>query len=346
MGVDIGDLAVKNPTSLENLSGRIIAVDAFNTLYQFLASIRQEDGTPLMDFKGRVTAHLSGLFYRTTKLVNNGVKPVFVFDGKAPRFKGKTQEARAAAKKTAEEKWIKALEEKKYDEARKYAQATSRLTSEMVDDCKLLLDGIGVPWIQAPSEAEAQAAVMVQKGIAYASSSQDYDSLLFGCPVLIRNINITGRRKVPRQDRYITVEPEEINLNETLKSIGIKREKLIIMGILTGTDFNEGVFRVGPKTALKIVKEIKNFNDAKKYVKEKYDYDFEGYIDEVYEFFLKPPYEGVKKKFKWGNIQSEKVTKLLCDEHDFSEERIGRTLKDLEKSFKERGAQRNLEGWF
>jgi len=346
MGVDIGDLAVKNPTSIDSLSGRVIAVDAFNTLYQFLASIRQEDGTPLMDFKGRVTAHLSGLFYRTSKLLNNGLKPVFVFDGKPPRFKKKTSEARSETKKTAEEKWIQALEEKRFEDARKYAQATSRLTGEMVDESKLLLDGMGVPWIQAPSEAEAQAAVMVQKGTAYAVSSQDYDSLLFGSPILIRNINITGKRKVPRQDRYITIEPEEIKLTETLNSLGVDRKRLIIMGILIGTDFNEGVRRVGPKTALKIIKEVKTLKSAVKYVKEKYDYEFEEYIEEVYDFFMKPPVEPVRRKFKWGEMDKDKVIKFLCGQHDFSQERVERTLNELEKTFNEKNTQRSLDNWF
>ena len=346
MGVDLGDLAVKHPISLEYLSGRILAVDAYNTIYQFLSIIRQEDGTPLMDFKGRVTAHLSGLFYRTARLIENRIRPVFVFDGKPPRFKRRTSEERAKNKREAEEKWKKALEEKKFDEAKKYAQATSRLTQEMIEESKELLRTMGVPVIQAPSEGEAQASLMVQEGIAYAIASQDYDSLLFGSPLLVRNISITGRRKIPRQDRYIMIEPEEINLEETLRKLGINREKMIMVGMLIGTDFNEGIKGVGPKTAMKIVNELKTLKDLENYVYEKYQYEFEADIEEIYNFFLKPPYAEVSEKLEWGGLNKERLEEILVKEHDFSEERIGNVILGLEKSYKETGAQSKLDKWF
>lgn len=345
MGVDLGDLAVKHVISLESLNGRVIAIDAFNTLYQFLASIRQEDGTPLQDFKGRITAHLSGLFYRTAKLVENGIRPVFVFDGTPPKFKRRTSEQRAKNKQEAEEKWRKALEEERFDDAKKFAQATSRLTEEMVVESKELLIAIGIPYVQAPSEGEAQASTMVRQGVAYATGSQDYDSLLFGSPILIRNINITGRRKIPRQNRHILIEPEEIRLAETLGILGITREKLIMMGMLIGTDFNEGVKGVGPKTALKIVKDIKTLRDLENYLYEKYHYEFEADINEIYEFFTNPPSIQLEKRLGWGTMSREKIEQLLVKEHDFSEERITRTIEAMEKSFRERGAQSKLGEW-
>jgi flap endonuclease-1 len=346
VGVDLGDLAIKHTISLDSLSGKIIAVDAFNVLYQFLASIRQEDGTPLQDFRGNVTAHLSGLFYRSTKLIENGIKPVYVFDGKPTKLKGKTQEQRAAAKEIAKKKWEKALERGELKEAKKYAQATSRLTPEMSDESKELLDCMGIPWVQAEGEGEAQAAIMVYEGTAYAAASQDYDALLFGTPVLVRNISITGRRKVPRQDRYIMVEPEEIRLGETLKALGITREQLIIIGILTGTDFNKGVKGVGPKTALKIVKEHKKIGGIVNYVKKKYDYDFEVEPKEILDLFMKPKKARVPGKFRWGNVDGEKISELLVKRHDFSEERVRKTTENLIKSFEEKGKQRGLGEWF
>lgn len=345
MGVDLGDLAIKNTISLQNLSGKVIAIDAYNMLYQFLASIRQEDGTPLMDYKGKVTAHLSGLFYRTCKLLENGIKPIYVFDGKPHAFKARVQAERRGAKKIAEEKWKKALELEKYADAKKYAQATSRLTMEMVNESKLLLDAIGVPTVQAPGDGEAQAAVMAQKGIAYATASQDYDAIMFGSPILLRNISITGRRKVPRQNRYILVEPEEINLEETLSHLGIGRDKLIFIGILTGTDFNKGIKGVGPKTALKIVKQIESLDELLKYVKEKYDYQFEVDVEEVVHLFLNPPYNPVDE-IKWAEMNSGAVTKILVDEHDFSEDRVEKTISDVQKIMKERASQSKLDQWF
>lgn len=346
MGVDIGDLCEKKPISLDSLEGKVIAVDAFNFLYQFLASIRQEDGTPLMDDRGRITGHLSGLFYRTVKLVENGIKPVYVFDGMPTVMKEETRRKRQEAKKSAMEKWKKALEEKRIKDAKKYAMATSKLTPEMVEESKLLLEGLGIPYVQAPSEGEAQAAVMAKEGIVHAVASQDYDALLFGSPILVRNISITGRRKVPRQDRYIMVQPEEMVLRDILKSLKINQKKLIYIGILTGTDFNEGVRRVGPKTALKIVTKEKNLDSIIKHVKEKYEYEFEVDVEKLVDFFLDPPCEEVKGKFRWGKVDSAKVEKLLVEEHDFSEDRVSRTLERAITAFAEKGAQKKLGDWF
>lgn len=345
MGVDLGDLAVKRTITLDSLSNRIVAIDAFNILYQFLSSIRQEDGTPLMDFKGNVTAHLSGLFYRNVRLLESGIKPVYVFDGKAHRFKERVQGERAEVKRQAEAKWKAALEAERFDDAKKFAQGTSRLTGQMVEESKQLLDAMGIPYVQAPSDGEAQASIMVQQGLAYATASQDYDALMFGSPVLVRNLSITGRRKVPRQDRYIMVEPEMIELKETLASLGIDRSGIVLIGLLLGTDFNEGVKRVGPKTALKIVKEHNTLQSVIAYVREKYEYQFEVDAEEVVHLFLDPPYSP-PGEMKWRSIDSARIMKMLVSEHDFSEERVQRTMESLEKITKERSAQSKLDQWF
>ncbi len=345
MGVDISDLVQKRPTTLAALGGKIVAFDAFNIPYQFLASIRQEDGTPLMDFKGRPTGHLSGLFYRNARLIENGIKPVYVFDGTPPEFKKKEIERRQEAKKEAEAKWKEALDSERMEDAKKFAKATSRLTPEMVEESKDLLSALGIPHVQAPSEGEAQAAHMVKKGIAYASGSQDYDSILFGSPRLVRNLSVTGKRKVPRQDRYVLVEPEEIVLDEVLSSLQISQEQMILIGLLSGTDFNSGVKGVGPKTALKIVKENKTLAQAKSYVKTKYNYEFEEDIDAIFAFFLNPPADETRSQ-KFGSPDFEAVRKILVEEHDFSEERVGKVLSEMEKTLKEKGAQKKMSEWF
>ena len=346
MGVDLGDLAVKNKITLSNLSGKVIAVDAFNILYQFLASIRQQDGMPLSDSKGNITAHLSGLFYRTAKLLENGIKPVFVFDGEPSELKKRTHEERSAAKIAAEEKWKKALEEERLEDARKYAQATSRLTAEMVEESKELLDAMGIPCVQAPGEGEAQASEMVKEGLAYAVASQDYDVLLFGAQRLVRNLSITGKRKVPRQNRTVMIEPEEIVLEETLKALGINQEQLITIGILVGTDFNMGVKRVGPKTALAIVKEHKTFDDAIKYVVQKYGYTFEVEPEEVLKIFKEPRCNKNIEKPRWKRINAEAIEDILVKRHEFSPERVSSVVRTLEERLKETSAQSKLESWF
>lgn len=345
MGVDLGDLAIKHKVELEELAGKCVAIDGMNILYQFLASIRQEDGTPLMDMKGRVTGHLSGLFYRSIRLVNAGIKPVYVFDGPPPEFKKKTIEERIEVRREAEHKWKKALAEEKVEEARKYAQGSSRLTKEMVDESKRLLSFMGIPWVQAPSEGEAQAAWMVGSGLCYAAASQDYDSLLFGSPVLLRNLSITGKRKVPKQNRFIDIGIERVELEETLKNLGIGREQLILIGILVGTDFNEGVRGIGPKTALKVVKENGTLEKVKAYLKKEKEYEFPEDVDKIYEFFMVPPYKAVEE-VKWGKPTREGVIELLVDEHDFSLERVEKALEGMLAQVKETSSQRTLDKWF
>lgn len=343
MGVDISSIMKKHEITMESLAGKKIAIDAYNVLYQFLASIRQPDGTPLMDFSGNITSHLSGLLYRTERIAENGIKPIYVFDGAPPKFKEKTIEKRRKAKEEAKEKWEKALALEE-GRAKTYAQATSKLTEEMVAESMELLLAMGIPCIQAPEEGEAEAACMAKKGMVYASASQDYDSLLFGSPILIRNLSITGKRKLPRKDQYVIVYPEQVLLNELLDMNGISKEQLIAVGILVGTDFNEGVKGVGPKTALKIAKEHKEFRRIVEFTEEKYNHRFEPYIEEVFEYFLHPPCVDVQ--LKWSPANVEKVVEILVEKHDFSEERVRSAVEKMIKGMEEKGSQEKISRWF
>src|SRR2546427_2047072 len=250
MGVDLSALIKPAHRALEDFRGKILAIDAFNTLYQFLAIIRQPDGTPLPDRQGRVTSHLSGMIYRTSNFVGAGIKPVFVFDGVAPRRKARTVEARGEIKRQAEREWREAVEVGDLPRARTKAMQTSRLTSEMIEQSHRLLDLLGIPWIQAPAEGEAQASAMAKDVVAWGVGSQDHDALLFGAPVLVKNLAISGRRKLPRKNVFVEVSPEEIHLDATVRELGVTREQLVDIGILVGTDFNEGVRGIGPKKAL------------------------------------------------------------------------------------------------
>jgi len=236
MGVNLKDITPHEPIFFEDLKGKIIAIDALNTLYQFLASIRQPDGTPLMDSQGRVTSHLSGILYRTGRLVELGIKPIYVFDGEPPKLKRRELEGRAKIKKDAEAEWKKALEEKRLEDAKKFASRTSRLTDEMLEDSKKLISLMGIPWVQAPSEGEAQCVHLCRKGDAWGVGSQDYDSLLLGAERLVRGLTLSGR-----------FELEIIHLEKALKELNLTREELVDIAILVGTDFNSGVKGIGPK---------------------------------------------------------------------------------------------------
>lgn len=340
MGVDLGDVP-KKTSAIPDLAGKKFAVDAYNTIYQFLSSIRGQDGTPLQDFKGNVTGHLTGLFYRNCRLLENGIKPIYVFDGKPPEFKSDVLGERKARKTDAEARWAAALEKGNMAEARTAAQQTSRLTQKMVGEAKELLGYMGIPVVESPSEGEAQASQMVIEGTADAVASQDMDCLLFGAPLLLRNLSVGGRRKLPGKQEWVIVEPEFMALEDVLSTLGVSREQLIWMGILVGTDFDEGVKGVGPKKALKIVKESKSLKDAAEKSNALSELPL---FESVERFFLNPPVEkGVKVKF--GKLDTERVAKFLCGEHDFSEERVMRTCESTTKKLEEVGAQTKLSSW-
>ena len=336
MAVDIGKLVAeaKEKIAFEELSGKTIAIDAYNTIYQFLSIIRQPDGSPLTDSKGRVTSHLSGLFYRTMNLMEYGIKPVYVFDGIPSQLKKRTLEARMNRRREAAEAWAKAKEEGQLEKARTYAMASTKINQEIVESSKALLSLMGIPHIQAPGEGEAQAAYLTKKGFVYAAASQDYDSFLFGADVVIRNFTITGRRKLPGKNVFVNVELERIMLNDLLGKFGISNRQLILLGILVGTDFNTGIEKVGPKTALKIVGERKTPEEVKNYVKEKYGVEFDEDINVVLDLFEKPEIREFGKD-EFGAILSKAkpdangVVKYMCDEHGFSKERIAKMAEKL-----------------
>lgn len=339
MGVDISGILVKTEKPLSQLPGTF-AVDAFNTLYQFLTIIRQPDGTPLMDSQGRITSHLSGLFYRTCNLLEAGVKPVYVFDGTPSELKKQTIAERVQLKVEAEEAFKKAAEDGKQEEMRMYAQRTARLTKEMVSESKKLLELMGLPWVQAPSEGEAQCSLMVNKGLVDAAASQDYDCLLFGASRFVRNMTIAGRRKVPRRNIYTEVMPEEYFLEENLKALEISREKLVWIGVLSGTDFNKGIYGIGAKKALKLVKKHDSLQAILTESKQEADYS------EVIDLFMNPPYIEVKNSdLQFRELEIEKIKEFMNEEHDFSLERISSSLA---KAFKtpEDSNQSSLKKWF
>lgn len=338
MGVELGSITPKKEIELVDLSGKKIAIDAFNTLYQFLSIIRDRmTGEPLRDSKGRITSHLSGLLYRTSNLVEIGVKPIFVFDGPPPRFKKRTVEQRMAAREEARKKWEEAV--KRGEKAITYAQAASKLTEEMIDDSKKLLDAMGIPWIQAISEGEAMCAHLCKKDLVFAAGSQDADSLLFGSPRLVKNLSITGRRKLPKKETYIEIRPELIELQDLLNAFGITREQLVIIGLLVGTDYNSGIEKVGPKTALKLVKEHKTLRN----VLAKVEWKEENDPEEIYEFFLNPPVNE-KYELEWRQPDLGKILNFMVDEHDFSRERIEKVIEKLQQGFAS-GRQASLKGW-
>lgn len=321
MGVNFKELIVKHPITLESLKGKIIIIDGYNTLYQFLSNIRGRDGNLFTDSKGRVTSHLIGLFSRTTNLMTKGIKLAFVFDGRVPELKHKELQKRKAIKEEAEKKYQEALESEDQEGMQKYAARTSRLTRDMVDDAKTLLKHLGIPVIQAPSEGEAQAAHMVAKGDAYAVGSQDYDSLLYGAPKLIQYISVEGRRKQPGKFAYTNIEPQMIDLQENLKALGLTRDQLTWLAMLIGTDYApSGVKGIGPKKGLALVKAATIPED----VFGKYPLE-EAPWQEVLQTFQTIPVTD-DYDLTWHSVNKKELVKFLVEERDFSLERIQKTL--------------------
>ncbi len=341
--------SVKEEITLDRLSNKVVAVDAYNTIYQFLSIIRGPDGMPLRDQNGMTTSHLSGLFYRTINLMEHRITPIFVFDGMPPALKQRTLAARAQRRETAMREWSEALKKGMMEEARQHAMASTRINKEIVGSSKELLDLMGIAHIQAPSEGEAEAARLAADGMVYASASQDYDLFLFGSPLSVRNLTITGRRKLPRKNVFVDIHPELVELKRLLASLGITQRQLVWLGMLVGTDFNEGVPGVGAKTALKIVREKRSLQEVVSSVESKYNAAFEADPEEVEALFLNPEIREVERgefntMLKEAKPDKEALLGFMCNEHGFSRERIGR-FADMLAAMRSSAGQKNMGSW-
>lgn len=349
MGVNLKDLIPDKCRlvidELRVLKGKVVAIDAYNALYQFLTAIRQPDGTPLIDSKGRVTSHLSGLFYRTINIVEEGVKPIYVFDGKPPEIKAEELKRRMQTREEASKKYEEAVVSGDLEAARKYAMISSKLTDNMVRSAKNLLNAMGIPYVEAASEGEAQAAYLAINGDAWATASQDYDSLLFGSPRLLKNLTISGKRKLPGRDEYVDVKPEILELDSLLRELGIRREQLIDIAILVGTDYNpDGVKGVGLKTAYRLVKEYGSLEKIPRAMLGNVDIDE---LIRIRGFFLSPP---VNKDYKisWREPDQSRIKDILVNEYDFNEERVTKAIERLVKAYRDnvKARQLGLDAWF
>ncbi len=339
MGLNLKELVEREKTSLDAFSAKVVAIDAYNAIYQFLASIRGPDGQQLSDSEGRVTSHLSGLLYRNVNFLSLGIRPVYIFDGKPPSLKAAEIERRKQIKKDATVKYEKAVREGKMEDARKYAQQTTAMKDGMVRDSKHILKLFGIPYVEAASEGEATAAHLTNTGQAYACASQDFDSILCGAKKLVRNFTNSGRRKIPNRNAYVDVVPEIIETQKTLDSLGLERGQLVDVGILIGTDFNpKGFERIGPKTALKMIRQHSRLEDIPQIQEQLQEIDFE----QIRKIFLNPDVTDVGE-ITFGQVDYEGITDYLS-ERSFSEERVRSTLNRLRRSVEKRS--QNLDQWF
>ncbi len=330
MGIKLTEITPAHDIEIEELRGKVIVIDGFLVLYQFLSTIRQPDGAPLLDSNGRVTSHLQGLFARSTNLMQKGLKLAFVFDGDAPALKKKVRQQRQALKEQAQQKYDAALTEENVELMKKYAGRTTRLTPEIVGQAKQLLEALGLPWVQAPSEGEAQAAAMVAAGDAYAVGTQDADALMFGAPRIIKNLTISERKKMPGKLAYAKVTPQLVERQEVLRELGISSDQLIVLAMLVGTDFNPGGIKgIGAKKALKLVNEISDFDEL--FTRAKWSESFDMGWQEVFDTIKNIPTTR-DYTLRWSPPSLSKTRQLLCDEFDFSVERVESALEKIQGS--------------
>src|SRR3989344_867049 len=336
MGVKLTSIIQRQQITFDHLKNKKVMIDAYNTFYQFLSSIRQPDGTPLMDSHGNITSLYQGIFARITNLMEKKILISFCFDGKPPILKTKTIEEREFRKQQAEKKMEKARKEEDIDLMLRYSKQTVRLTQQMIDEAKDLISALGLPIIQAVSEADAQISYCCKKGDVWAAASSDMDCLLYGTPRLLTNMTVSQKRRLP-SGMTVKINPELINLEDNIKELNITQEQLILIGVLVGTDYNSGIKGIGPKKAIKLVKENKDYDKLFKNLNADFDWK------EIHETFTKMPV--IKDyKLKWSDPDIKRIKHILVDKHDFNEERVEKTLDKITNISKTK-EQSALDKW-
>lgn len=318
MGCNLRDLVSAEPIELSDLSGQKIAVDVFLNSYQFITSMTGPDGRPL-SYDGRPVAHLMGFLDRSTVMISEGIDPVFVFDGKPHELKQETLDGRKERKVEAISRWESAVEAGDMEAAKKLGPQTASYTPEMVQETKDMFDLMGVTWVEAPMEAEGAAAVMCSRGEVAAVASQDWDTLLYGSPVMVRNLTSHGTRKFGR-----VLSAERISLTDTLESHQITREQLVDLGIMVGTDFHPGIKRIGPKTGLKLIRK----HGTMEAVAEEKGFELPDRLGEIRSLFMDHPTSDAPLPDPRRAVEQD-LRGFLQDERGFSEGRVDRALNRL-----------------
>ena len=325
---------------IKNQFGRKVAIDASMSLYSFLVAVRS-DGQQLMNETGETTSHLMGLFYRTLRIVDNGIKPLYVFDGAPPKLKSGELAKRFQRKSEAQEAHEDAKETGTAEDVEKFSRRTVKVTREHNEEARRLLRLMGVPYIIAPTEAEAQCAVLARAGKVYAAASEDMDTLTFNSPVLLRHLTFSEQRKEPIQ---------EIHLDRVLEGLEMQLEQFIDFCILLGCDYVDPVKGIGPKVALNLIREHKTLENVVAHVKkgEKYTFPEDWPYQDARLLFLEPDVrkaDDPECEFKWDNPDVDGLVEFLVEEKGFSEDRVRAGAARLQKNLKS-SQQSRLEGFF
>ncbi|OMP85074.1 Flap endonuclease 1 [Diplodia seriata] len=320
--------------------GRKVAIDASMSIYSFLIAVRS-DGQQLMSETGETTSHIMGMFYRTLRMVDNGIKPLFVFDGAPPKLKSGELAKRFQRKSEAQEAHEEAKETGTAEDVEKFSRRTVRVTREHNAECQRLLKLMGIPYIIAPTEAEAQCAALARAGKVYAAASEDMDTLTFNSPVLLRHLTFSEQRKEPIQEIY---------LDKVLEGLEMNREQFIDLCILLGCDYVDPIKGIGPSTALKLIREHKDLDGVVKHFESnpKYTLPEDWPYKDARLLFLEPdvrPADHPDCEFKWDAPDVDGLIKFLVEEKGFNEDRVRNASQRLTKNLKS-AQQSRLDGFF
>lgn len=333
---DIAPFAMKEG-DIKHYFGRKIAVDASMCLYQFLIAVRS-DGAQLTTIDGETTSHLMGMFYRTIRLVENGIKPVYVFDGKPPDLKSGELSKRAEKREEAQKALDKATEAGDVEDMNKFNRRLVKVTKDHAREAKELLKLMGVPYVDAPCEAEAQCAALVKSGKVFATATEDMDALTFGTNVLLRHLTASEARKLPVQ---------EYNYEKVLKGFELTRDEFIDLCILLGCDYCDSIKGIGPKKAIEYINKYKNLEDIIANIdKQKYKVPEDWNYKQARELFIRPDVTTPEEiDLKWTEPDEEGLVKYLCGDRQFNEDRIRSGAKKLLKA-KGTTTQGRLDSFF
>lgn len=308
--------------TLDSYSGRKVAIDASMSIYQFLIVVGRKGTTMLTNEGGEVTSHLQGMFTRTIRLLEAGIKPLYVFDGSPPELKKKEIMKRTLRRETALADLSTALENGHNAEIEKYSKRVVKVTKQQNDDCRMLLQLMGVPSLQAPSEAEAECAALCKTGKVYAVSSEDMDSLTFGAPKLLRNLLAPSSRKL---------SVLEFDLSKALNDLNLSPEQFIDVCILSGCDYCDTIKGIGPQKALKLIHQHGSLEGVIQSInKERYQVPDPWPFKEVRQLFKDPLVTTLEdgSEAQWVGPDEEGLRVFLVDQNSFN---LGRVMKAIDE---------------
>ena len=335
MGVKLQDLVIRNAIDFSKLAGKIIAVDAPNVIMSLFNFARKNpDGSQagfILDRTQRPISHLYGLLFRINFFYSKKIFPIFCFDGLDSNLKKLKTKDRLNDFLFTEKLYRSLIQSGNRENAKQIALSKEYMWPNIIKESKQLLGALGIPYMSSPASAESQCAQLVKSKMAHYSNSQDFDSLLFGCPQTIQNLSKSLRRKVQGRWKYQKITPVTIDLKENLKMLGIDQFKLVDMALLIGTDYFPGIRNIGPKHAYKFIKKHRCIENVLKEEKENYNFSAlsSEIIRNVRKIFLLPEVLTEYPNLSWNFPSEQQTLNALCENHHLNRERVENNLKKL-----------------